>query len=216
MPPAASAELGSITVPGHGLVVVAPDVATLRLGIVVVRPTAADARRTAASTMHDVIEALHVGGVDRRDLRTTMVGLDAVRDYSGEAGPKVTGYGLTNTVEVTIRALDAVGALIDAALRAGATSMDGLSFRLADPTAPLDEARRRAVEDARARATTLAAEAGVGLGRVLAIAEGEAYAPGPPRPLAELRMQAKADVGTPVEAGTNELEVHVKVTFAIS
>lgn len=206
---------GTITVPGQGIVAVDPDIAVLRLGVVVVRPTAADARSAAATTMQAVLGALTAGGVRKPDLRTTLVGLDAVRDYSPESGPKVTGYQLTNTVEATIRAVATVGELIDAALAAGATSMDGLSFRVADPRAALGEARRRAVADARDRATVLAAEAGIALGRVVAIVEGGALEPGPPRPMAEMRMKATSDASTPVEAGTNELEVGVSVTFAI-
>ena len=207
---------GLITVPGRGAVRVDPDVATLRLGVVVVRPTAGDARAAAASTMQAVLEALSASGVERRDVRTSLVGLDAVRDYSGEAGPRVTGYQLTNTVESTIRAIVTVGAVIDAALAAGATSLDGLGFRLADPTEALAEARRRAVADARSRATVLAEEAGVTLGVVAAITEGGALPPGPPRPMEAMRMKAAADVSTPVEAGTDELEVTVTVAFAIA
>ena len=165
--------------------------------------------------MTAVVDALHAGGVDPRDLRTSLVSLDAVRDYSSERGPRVTGYQLSNAVEATVRTIDAAGALIDAALAAGATSMDGLSFRLADPREALAEARRRAVADARMRAETLAAEAGVKLGPVVAISEGWLAAPGPPRPMAEM-MKSTADVATPVEAGTDELSIAVTVTYAIA
>lgn len=213
---ASTGSSGTIGVPGRGVVAVDPDVAQLRLGVVVIRPTAAAARSTAATTMQAVLGAMADGGVERRDLRTTLVGLDAVRDYSAESGPTITGYQLTNAVEATIRAIATVGELIDAALAAGATSMDGLSFRLSDPSAALDEARRRAVADARQRAVTLAAEAGVELGEVVAIVEGGAVDPGPPRPMAELRMKAMADTSTPVETGTSEIEVSVSVTFAIA
>jgi uncharacterized protein len=206
---------GTITVPGRGTVRVDPDVATIRFGAVVVRPTAGDARSAAAATMQAVIDALTGGGVDRRDLQTTLVGLDTVREYQPNGGSVVTGYQLTNTIEATVRRIDTVGGLIDAALAAGATSMDGLSFRLADPTEALAEARRRAVSDARARATVLAAEAAVELGSVVAISEGGALPPGPPRPMAEARMKLAADVSTPVEAGTNDLEIGLTVTFAI-
>lgn len=206
----------SVTVPGQGSVRVEPDVADLRLGVVSIRPTAAAARSAAAATMQAIIDALLAAGVERRDLQTTLVGLDAVRDYSSPSGPTVTGYQMTNAVEATIRVVATVGAVIDAALAAGATSMDGLTFRVADPTEALAEARRLAVADARTRATTLAAEAGVTLGRVVGIVEGGAMVPEPPRPMAELRMKAAADVATPVEAGTSELSIAVTVTFAIA
>ena len=207
-------EPAGITVPGRGAVLVDPDVASLRLGVSVVRPTARDAREAAAGTMQAILAALRAGGVAAADLRTSLVGLDAVRDYSSAAGPTVTGYQLTNTVEVTVRSIDAVGGLIDAALASGATSMDGLEFRLADPTAALADARRRALADARARAETLAEEAGVSLGAVRSIVEG-APVGGPPHPLAE-RMHAMSDAATPVESGTSEVVVDIVVTFAIA
>ena len=206
---------GTIVVPGVGAVVVRPDVASLRFGVVVVRPTAGEAREAAAALMTAVVDALRAGGVEPRDLRTSLVSLDAVRDYSSERGPRVTGYQLSNAVEATVRTIDASGGLIDAALAAGATSMDGLSFRLAEPREALAEARRRAVVDAHTRAETLAAEAGVELGPVVAISEGGYAAPGPLWPMAQM-MKGTADVATPVEAGTDELSVTLTVTYAIA
>jgi uncharacterized protein YggE len=205
----------SISVPGLGRVRVEPDVADVRLGVVSVRPTAAAARAAAAEAMESILAALAGGGVKRPDLRTSLVSLDAVRDYSSPAGPTVTGYQMTNVVEATIRVVDAVGAAIDGALAAGATSLDGLTFRLDDPSAALDEARRLAVADARARAETLASEARVTLGSVVAIVEGGGLAPGPPRPATELGMKLMADATTPIEGGMAEMTVQVAVTFAI-
>jgi uncharacterized protein YggE len=204
-----------ILVPGRGAVRVVPDVADVRLGVVTVRPTASDARAAAAATMDAVLGALRAAVIDPRDLRTTLLSLDAVRDYS-DGSQRITGYQLANTVEATIRAIDATGSAVDAALAAGATSLDGLTFRLDDPTDALTEARRLAVADARRRAETLATEAGVRLGRVTGIVEGGAVPPGPPRPVAMFRAKAEMDASTPVEAGTSELSVDVTVEFEIA
>ena len=205
----------SIIVPGRGRITVEPDLASVRLGVAVTRPTATDARETAAATMTAILEAVAAAGVERRDLRTALVGLNPVTDYSSERGPRVTGYQLTNTVEVTVRALATVGAVIDAGLAAGATSLDGLDFRLADPTAAETEARQAAVGDARRRAETLAAAAGRTLGAVSAIVEGQQPPAGPfPRgPIAAMAMKAEAD--TPVEAGSQDVVVSIVVTFAL-
>lgn len=205
----------SISVPGHGSVRVEPDVADLRLGVVSIRPTAAAARSAAAETMQAIIASLLAAGIERRDLRTALVGLDAVRDYSSPT-PTVTGYQMANAVEATVRAIDTVGGAINSALAAGATSMDGLTFRVADPTAALAAARRLAVADARDRATTLAQEAAVSLGAVVAIVEGSVLPPGPVFRVAEFAMKSAADAATPVEAGTSELSISVTVTFAIA
>lgn len=207
----------TIVVPGTGRVTVEPDVATIRLGVAIVRPTASAAREAAASTMTAILDAVADAGVARRDLRTALVSLSPVTDYSAERGPRVTGYQVTNTVALTVRDLAATGAVIDAGLAAGASSLDGLEFRLDDPTAAEDSARRAAVQDATKRATALANAAGVTLGRAIGIVEG-ARGPIPFEPGGGIRgLAMKAETAdTPVESGTQDVEVSVVVTFAIA
>jgi uncharacterized protein YggE len=204
----------TIVVPGNGRVSVEPDIATLRLGVLVVRQTAGAARESAAVSMTAVLEALSARGVAKRDLRTALLSLSPVTDYSSDTGPRVTGYQAANSVSVTVRDLALAGTLIDAALAAGATSLDGLDFRVADSSAAEDEARKDAMADAKRRATTLAGAAGVKLGAVVGVSEGGdgGHVPFPaPRMLA---MKAEA-ADTPVEGGSQEIAVSVSVAFAI-
>jgi uncharacterized protein len=212
--PAGSAPDRTIVAPGLGRVTVEPDVATVRLGVALTRPTASEARETAAATMTAVLEAIAAAGVERRDIRTSLVGLGPITDYSSERGPRVTGYQLTNTVEMTVRDLPSAGKVIDAGLAAGASSLDGLEFRLDDPAPAEDAARRAAIEDARRRATTLAAAADVQLGPVVGIVEGAHPTPMFERGgIAGLALKAAAD--TPIEAGTQDVVISVVVTFLI-
>ena len=98
---------------------------------------------------------------------------------------------------------------------AGASSLDGLEFRLDDPAPAEDAARRAAVEDARRRATTLAAAADVRLGPVVGIVEGSRPAPMFERGgIAGMALKAASD--TPIEAGTQDVVVSVVVTFLIA
>ncbi|HUP82599.1 MAG TPA: SIMPL domain-containing protein [Candidatus Limnocylindria bacterium] len=204
----------SISVPGVGRVSVQPDVATLRLGVLVVRQTAAAARESAAATMNAVLEALNAKGVAKKDLRTAFLSLNPVTDYSPETGPRVTGYQAANSVAVTVRDLAQAGALIDAALSAGATSMDGLDFTVDDPSAAEEQARKAAMADAERRAETIAQAAGLKLGNVTAVSEGSSAMPVPfPAPRAMAFKAEAAD--TPVEAGSQEIVVSVSVSFAI-
>ena len=204
----------TIVVPGVGRLTVEPDIATIRLGVAITRPTASAAREAAAATMAAVLDAVTAAGVDRRDLRTSLIGLGPITDYSGESGPRVTGYQLTNTVEMAVRDLPSAGRIVDAGLSAGASSLDGLDFRLEDPTDAQAQGRRAAVDDARARAATLATAAGVSLGAVVGIVEG-----GGPSPMFEqggvAEMALKAGADTPIEAGTQEIVVSLVVTFRI-
>jgi uncharacterized protein YggE len=80
-------------------------------------------------------------------------------------------YTATNNVEVTIRNLDAAGVVLSAATGAGANQLYGLRFEIEDPSALQAEARKKAVEDARARAERLAQLAGVKLGPAVSISE---------------------------------------------
>jgi uncharacterized protein len=203
---------GTIVVPGSGRVSVVPDVADLRLGVAVARPKVDAARAEAARVMDAILAAVDEAGVARRDVRTTLLSIQPRYDYREGRPPVLTGYELANVVEVTIRDLAKLGEVVDGALAAGATSMDGLTFRLADPAPPEREARRLAMADARSRADVLAGESGLQIEGVSSIVEGGPARPPIPFSKAD-RMMAVADAATPVEAGALEIAVSVTVTF---
>jgi len=203
---------GTIVVSGTGRVAVQPDVADLRLGVTVAKPTVEAARGEAAATMDAILRAVEGAGVARADVRTAMLSVQPRYDYRDGRAPVLTGYEIANVVEVSVRDLSALGDVIDATLTAGATSMDALSFRLADPRPAEREARRQAMAEARARADVLAEAAGVTVQGVSDIVEGQPVRP--PGPVAKAqRMALAADAGTPVEAGTLEVAVTVSVTY---
>jgi hypothetical protein len=204
---------GAIVVGGTGRVAVDPDVADLRLGVAVARPTVEAARAAAAEAMSAILAAVAAAGVERRDVRTTLLSVQPRYDYRDGKAPTLTGYDLANVVEVTVRDLGNHGAVVDGALTAGATSLDGLAFRVDDPREAERAARTAAVAEARARAEVLAEAGGVALGAITSIVEG-GPPPAWPQPKAA-RMSLAADAGTPVEGGTTEIAVTVTVTFAI-
>ena len=203
---------GTIVVSGTGRVAVQPDVADLRLGVTVAKPTVEAARGEAAATMDAILRAVDGAGVARADVRTAMLSVQPRYDYRDGRAPVLTGYEIANVVEVSVRDLSALGDVIDVTLTAGATSMDALSFRLADPRPAEREARRQAMAEARARADVLAEAAGVTVQGVSDIVEGQPVRPPGPVAKAE-RMALAADAGTPVEAGTLEVAVTVSVTY---
>jgi hypothetical protein len=204
----------TINVTGTGRVVVSPDIADLRLGVVVTKPTVKAARAAAAESMTDVLAALRALGIAEKDLQTTSLSLQPVYDYSNSGNaPKLTGYTLTNSVAVTIRDLDKISDAIDDALAAGATTMDGVSFRVEDPAAAEAAARQDAMTEARARADTLAASAGVSIVGVASISETSSPVPYPVW-YGAARVAAE-DASTPIEAGTNEVAVTVSVAYLI-
>ena len=205
----------TITVTGTGRVSLKPDVADLRLGVTITEPTVDAARTASARVQTAVLDRLKGLGVAERDLRTSIVSVQPQYDYSQQsAPPRLVGYQFMNLVAATLRDIDKVGDAIDGALGAGATTIDQINLRVEDQSAAEGTAREAAVADARARAETLAAAAGVTIAGVGAIVEGG----GPPVPLPhqfERMAMAAKDAGTPIEAGMNEITVTVTVTYLV-
>jgi len=203
---------GTIVVSGTGRVAVQPDVADLRLGVTVAKPTVEAARGEAAATMDAILRAVDAAGIARADVRTAMLSVQPRYDYRDGRSPVLTGYEIANLVEISVRDLSVLGDVIDATLTAGATSMDALTFRVADPAPAEREARGQAMAEARSRAEVLAEAAGLTINGVSDIVEGQPIRPPGPVPKAE-RMALAADAATPVEAGTLEVVVNVGVTY---
>ncbi len=140
--------------------------------------------------------------------------LKDVRAFAAEA-PKLTGYMLSNAVAVTIRDLDKIGDAIDDALAAGATTLDGVTFRLEDPAKAEQQAREQAIAQAKSKAETLASGAGVRITSVSSISETSAPVPYPVYYGGEKGAGGALDVSTPVQTGTNEVVVTVAVVYLI-
>lgn len=209
-------EAATISVTGTGRVSVRPDIADLRLGVTITAETVEAARAANAAAMTAVIDSLKAEGIADGDIQTANLNLSPAYDYSTNTNPpRLVGYTYSNTVAVTLRDLAQVPPAIDGALAAGATSLESIVFRVADPSPAERRAREAAIADARARAETLASAAGVSITGVAAIAEATS---GMPVPMYKGRMAAMAarDASTPVEAGTNELSVTVGVTYLIA
>lgn len=199
-----------ITVSGTGRVAIVPDVADVRVGATVTADTAAEARDATAGIMAAVLAAVRALGVQDADVQTASLMVTPRTDYSGGT-PRVTGYEATNAVAVMVRDLGRLGSLVDDAVAAGATSIEGPTFRLADPRDASTTARRLAVEDAAARAATLAEAAGLRIRGIASISEGGAR----PAPMPKAaRMMAVAEAApSPVEVGTDEVRVQVDVVY---
>ena len=206
---------GSISVSGTGRVSVQPDVADLRLGVNISRLTVDEARNDAAKTMAAILDAVSKAGVAKKDVRTSMLSVQPRYEYRDNEPPRLAGYELANVVEVTVRNQAKLGDVVDGSLKAGATSMDSLNFRLDNPSPAEKQARTLAMAQARSRADALAESAGVSITAVSDVTEGSAM---PPRPYAAKaeRMMLAADASTPVETGSLEIAVTVSVTYRTS
>jgi uncharacterized protein len=203
----------TIAVVGSGKVTVVPDMATILLGVAVEKTTAKAARDAAATAMTKVVSAIKALGIDERDIATSAVSLGPVYNYPQNATPKIRGYQLQNVVTVTVRKLDVLSDVLDNAVTAGATSVDGVSFDVADRAAAEADARTAAVKDAKAKADTLAAGVGVRITGVASMSESVTT------PIwydkAFGAAAAAPQASTPVLAGTTDVVITVSVTFLI-
>ena len=205
----------TVTVSGLGDVSVAPDVADVILVVSVTKPTVKDARAAAASSMDAVLAAVKKDGVADKDLATVDLSLSPVYDYgSGSSVPRLVGYQFSNTIKATVRDLANVAAVVDDSVAAGATTVQGISFRLDDPKPVEAQARQMAMTDARTKADALAQAAGVQIKGVASIAEVTVSSP-IYYAAADLADKAAAPVSTPIQTGTTDITIQVTVSYLI-
>ena len=127
-----------------GEVKVAPDMATINLGVNTDAATAGEALRANATKMTAVIAALKKGGLTDRDIQTSNLSINPQYVYEQNVPPRLTGYQVSNQVTVTVRDLSRLGQAVDATVNAGANSAGGISLGLSDPSAAEDAARQAA------------------------------------------------------------------------
>jgi len=169
---AASASTQSVTVVGEGVVNIEPDVAAARIGVVVLRATVREASSEASGIMQAVKAALLAQNIEEKDIQTRHFDISAERyGPEGLLPEEQVQYRVRNIAYVTIRDLDNIGGVLDAAIGAGANDIGSVRFSLENPAALESEARAMAVADARAKAEELAALIGATVGEVTEISE---------------------------------------------
>lgn len=207
-PEAARGDVASpdtVTTTGHGVVTVVPDEASVSAGVHTQAESAAAALAQNAKLMSSVIAALKAAGGS--DLQTQQVSLYPQTNDQNQ----VTGYVADNSVSAEAKIAGA-GALIDAAVAAGANNVSGPTLDVSDRDARYRDALGKAVADARAKAAALAGAGGFGVGPVSSVTEQTAAAPAP---VYEAAAAGKS-VATPIEPGTQDVTADVTVTFRIT
>jgi uncharacterized protein len=207
----ASSDVG-ISSLGTGRVAVRPDSAGVDVGVEARAPQLADATAEVNRRMRDVLARVKALGVADADIQTTAYRIEPIgepqRQPTEAVSPRIVGYRVLNVVEVRARDVDRVGAIVDAAVGAGANVVSQVQFRLADRAKVEAEARRLAMQDAASKAQQIAAAAGVRLGKLLSVSEAHT-----PPFLGRVAMAATG--GGPVEAGQLEVIISVSARYAI-
>ena len=202
-----------LTSHGHGEVKAKPDIARLTAGVVTQGKDQAQATQDNARRMTALLAAIKGLKIADRDIQTQGYSVEPQYDYNNGHGPILTGYQVTNSVQVTLRDLSLAGALIDRATQAGASQVNGLSYEISNQDAVQDRALGKAVADARRRAQTMADALGVGLGSPLSLNDGGAASP--VVPLFQMRRvgMAASDAAPTTPISAQEITVTADVTL---
>lgn len=201
----------TVVVRGSGEVRAVPDMATIALGAEQLAKTPKEAQAGVAKAMTAVQQRLTSAGVPKDAIRTTSYDVQAQFDYAN-GRQTLRGYVARHTIEVRVDDIATVGELLDVAIAAGGTSVQGVRFDLKKREALEREALTRAVADARARADALAAGAGSTIAGIVRIEEaGLGGGPEPPM----MRMAAQpmaADMAPPVAPGETVIRATITLT----
>ena len=210
-PAAAGDPTEGITVQGTASVSAAPNRAQLWFGVESRGATAKAALAANGAEMRKVLAALRAAGAT--DLQTQSVGLSPRYGQTPEGGTgAVQGFTATNSVSATLTQVSRAGAVIDAAVAAGANQVSGPSLTHANPAELYRQALRAAVGEARLSAQALAAASNLSLGPITAVVESGSG----PSPLFAEQRASDAGGSTPIEPGQREVSATVTVTFAAS
>ena len=203
----------NITVTGTGKVVYVPDMGTLVVGVSSEGKTAAEAWNKNREAVAKLFEVLKKHGVLPKDMKTSNL---AVTPHYVEKDKKqiLVGYVASYDLTVVVRKLDDLGTILDGMVENGANRNVSLTFGCSDVDKLMDQARARAVAEARKKAETFVTGAGARLGLVTSITDGSV--PQMYYPQMRFSYEAKADTaGLIIAAGEQELSVNVTVTYEI-
>lgn len=196
----------TVSVVGEGRVATTPDIAALQLGVETTDATLTTAQADNSQRSAALRARLHELGIETCDIQTS--GYNVGQDH-GPEGP--IGYRVSNMVRITVRALDRVGILLDAAIEAGANRVHHVGFGSLDSAEAQHQAREAAMSDAGRKAAHYAALAGAGLGPILMIAEGGATPPAFSR-----ATPMRAVLAYPsIDPGEETIIVTIQVTYAL-
>lgn len=209
-----------ISVSATGTSSIAPDMAILNLAVLRQAKTAREALNANSEAMAQVLNAMKDAGVEERDLQTSNFNITPQYKYSrrsktGEqAPPVIVGYNVSNSLTVRIRKLDDLGTILDQSVSLGVNNGGNVQFTNSNSDAPVEEARKNAMQRAIAKAKILTKEAGVNLGKIVLISEQNRGRPRPKAFARTARLESASDA-VPIASGENSYSVTVNVTWDI-
>jgi hypothetical protein len=207
----------TVTFSGEGKAIGIPDIASVNFSVVTEKMTAKEVMAENAKKMNEVINFVKESGVDEKDIKTQAYYLSPRYDWiEGERISK--GYELTSTLTVKVRDIEKISDIIDGAVLKGANQVGNIQFVIDDPEKLEEEARNKAIENAKTRADSISRATGLKIGRILSFAEGITPEASTPIPyyLEEAKGLGGETATSPeVEKGSQKITVNVSLTFEL-
>ena len=207
---------GTLVTTGTGVVSVPADTATIVLGVEATDPDVLEAQSSVNARIQSIRQALLACGVPESAVTTQNLSIYANYDYSGDAHT-IVGYTAGCYLQIRTDDMDNVGALIDAAFAAGANELSSVQFSASDTEAAQQRALALAVKNAAEKAGVMAEAAGLSLGAVERIEEGEANAVYETSGAKRMAMAESAADGAPTfaQGDSQQITATVTVTFGL-
>ncbi len=207
----------TITIAGEGKVTAKPDLARIDLGVQTDEPTVSQAQAKNTKKMNEIIAALKRLGIKIEDMQTTGYAISPKQEWK-DGRSYLIGYTVTQNVTVKVRNLDNVGNVFAQAGDLGANQIGGISFTIDDPASLKEEAREKAIEQARKKADALAKQLGLAIVKVVTFSESFGGYP-QPIPMFDRAMSApmamEAARAPSIESGSLDVTANVSVTFEV-
>jgi uncharacterized protein len=216
--------VNTISVSGHGESFAVPNIATVSFSVEKTAKTVADAQNQVTKVMNDVLAALKTNGIAEKDIQTTSYDINPKYEYqssvctsSGICPPSkqiLTGYIVSDTIQIKIRAIDTAGDIIGVLGQKNVTNLSGLTLSVEDDSAVKTEARNKAIAEARQQAESIAKGLGVRLVRITSFNES-----GSVRPIyystKDMMSNAVGAAAPSIPVGQNKSSSDVSITYEI-
>lgn len=198
-----------LEVGGSGKVMAKPDTATAVLGVITESMQLEAAQQENAAKMNSVIRALVQTGIPAEDIQTQAYNIEPMYDYID--GKQVfRGYRVTHTIKVTIKNVDMVGKVIDAAVNAGANTVSSINFTVSNQDIYYMKALNAAIDDALTKAADIGNKLNVQIHRTPVQIIEQTYQISPPVQPYQLQTAVPA---TPIQPGQIEVSALIKALF---
>ena len=211
-----AATTNTVSFAGEGKVSAKPDIAIISASIVTQAVDSKSAQNDNSTKSTKVTEFLKQQKVEDKDIKTSGYNIYPQQKYPPYGGqPTITGYQVTQSFEIKVRDLGNIGTVLSGLVSAGANQVSNLGLQVENPEALRDEARQKAIVDAKQKAKTLEKQVGISLGKVVNFTENTGGYPYPMMYESKAMGMGGGGVTPDVPVGENEITISVSLTYQI-